>query len=53
MSEEMREVLNTLTEELNILIDAQSVEEAFYGLIAFLHNGIRILNKVMLRFHDI
>lgn len=50
MDSQMNEILNTLTEELNILLDAESVEEALYGMIAYLHNGLKILNEVVSRF---
>ena len=39
-------------EELNILLEAKTVEEALFGLIAYLHNGLRILNEVMAGFED-
>lgn len=49
---QMNEVLNIFTDEFNFLLEAKSVEEALYGLIAYLHNGLTILNEVISRFED-
>lgn len=48
MDSQMNEILNNFTKELNILLEAKTVDEALYGLIAYLHNGLRILNEVIL-----
>ena len=48
----MIEVVNMLTDELNILLDAQTVEEALYGMIAYLNNGLKILYEVVTNFND-
>ena len=50
MNSKMNDVINTLTQELYALIEAKTVEEALYGLIAYLHNGLIILNEVLLHF---
>lgn len=52
MDSQMVVALNMLTKELNILLDATTVEEALYGLIAYLHNGLNILNIVVSRLDD-
>lgn len=52
MNQQINEVLNEFAEELNILLEAKTVEEALYGLVAYLHNGLKILNEVVLRFGD-
>ena len=48
----MNEVLNKFMDELNIWLEAKTVEEALYGLIAYLHNGLVILNEVILHFES-
>ena len=52
MNQQINEVLNEFAEELNILLEAKTVEEALYGLVAYLHNGLKIQNEVVLRFGD-
>ncbi len=52
MYSQMNEILNKFTEELNNLLEAETAEEALYGLIAYLHNGLKILNEVVLHFED-
>ena len=52
MTAQMIEVVNMLTDELNILLDAQTVEEALYGMIAYLNNGLKILYEVVTNFND-
>lgn len=52
MNSQIGEALNMLTKELNILLDAITVEEVLYGLIAYLHNGLVILDNVMARLGD-
>lgn len=52
MNSQTAEILKIFTEELNGLLEAQTVEEALYWLIAYLHNGLRILNEVISRFED-
>ncbi len=46
---QLNEILNKFTEELIIWLQAETVEEALYGLIAYLHNGLGILNEVVSR----
>lgn len=52
MNSQMAEILNIFSEELNNLLEAKTVEEALYWLIAYLHNGLKILNEVVSRFED-
>lgn len=52
MDTHMNEDLHKLTEELNILLKAKTVEEALYGLIVYLQNGLVILNEVLSHFED-
>lgn len=52
MNSQTTEILSIFAEELNVLLEAKTAEEVLYGLIAYLHNGLSILNEVMARFEN-
>lgn len=52
MNSQKAEILNIFSEELNGLLEAQTVEEALYWLVSYLHNGLRILSEVVSCFKD-
>ncbi len=52
MNSQTAEILSVFSEELKSLLEAETVEEALYWLIAYLHNGLRILNEVLSCFED-